>query len=550
MKTHAETMKHGLRPIGRSCRLLLALTVVTAVPGIAWCQPAAGPGIVSERVRRGEFVHEVVERGNIESIAHVEIRCEVTAQDGSGTAILEIVPEGTSVKPGDFLVKLDSSALEQEKIKQQIVCENYMATLIQARHVYETALLAKQVYVEGTYPLELRSAQHEVFVAEEELRLAEGNLKAADRLVAKAAATARELEAARFAVRKVRSELELAKAKLEVLEKFTKQKMLTQLDGDVKTARARLGAEEARLQLSREKLAKIEGQIDKCTIKAPASGLVLYANQQRGSRVGAIVIQEGTVVRERQPIIRLLDPKQVQVRTKIHESQIAAVKKGMPATIRVDAFPDLQLKGTVATVAEYPEPASWFTPDLKEYAVTIRLQEPPADLRVGFTAEVKILVARLVDVLQVPVQAVLEHGRNHYCVILDGQEWQARQVTIGPANSRFVVIREGLQEGQQVAINAARRAAEAGLPRLEPAPGQPRPDSGRTSPRSTGSARVAQAGFSTFDKNQNGRLEHSELPAPMRASLRRLDTNGDGGLDRDELSAAFRPATSTPKGGP
>src|SRR5690606_25745436 len=66
--------------------------------------------------RRAPFLHEVVERGEVESSSNVEIRCEVESRNSAGTAILEVVPEGTEVEAGDILVRLDSSALEQERL--------------------------------------------------------------------------------------------------------------------------------------------------------------------------------------------------------------------------------------------------------------------------------------------------------------------------------------------------------------------------------------------------------------------------------------------------
>ena len=139
------------------------------------------------------------------------------------------------------------------------------------------------------------------------------------------------------------------------------------------------------------------------------------------------------------------------------------------------AFPEMKLQGTVDTMAEYPEPALVRTASqLLKYAVTIRLGELPSELRPGFLADVTILVQRLSDVLQVPHKAVLEHGGQSYCLIPDGNSWQIRKVAVGPANDHFVVIHEGLHEGEQIARNAATHRDQVELPPIQPKPPRPR----------------------------------------------------------------------------
>jgi len=102
------------------------------------------------------------------------------------------------------------------------------------------------------------------------------------------------------------------------------------------------------------------------------------------------VIKEGVRVRQGQVILQLADPKQPRVRVRIPEPAAKRVKPGMPATVRVDAFPDRVLRGTVETVAAvaWPSSRTWSTSQKLEYAVTIRLADPPDDLRIGLTAEV------------------------------------------------------------------------------------------------------------------------------------------------------------------
>ena len=72
---------------------------------------------------------------------------------------------------------------------------------------------------------------------------------------------------------------------------------------------------------------------------APSDGLVVYANDPtRAFMSNTPQVEEGAQVRERQKIFSLPDISQMQVNTKVHESHINKVKRGMKAKIRVDAY--------------------------------------------------------------------------------------------------------------------------------------------------------------------------------------------------------------------
>ena len=64
--------------------------------------------------------------------------------------------------------------------------------------------------------------------------------------------------------------------------------------------------------------------------------------------------------------------------------------------------------------------------------------------RPGMTAEVRIKVEQLPEAMQVPVQAIIEHGAEHYCMLPTATGIEARKIEIGSTNEKFVVIKDGL----------------------------------------------------------------------------------------------------------
>jgi len=576
---------HAGRPGGLAYRgLLFAIPIVLAVPLVAWLglprfslsPEETGPMMCV--VRRGQFTHDVTEHGNVESANNVEIRCEVESH-GQGTMIIWIIPEGTYVEPvpdwkptepgeepPDLLVKLDSSALEDKRMQQQIVCNSSEAAVIQAKNNFETAKIEKKEYLEGTYQEEKNKVEGQILLAEESLVRQQQYLEDSKLLHAKGFISDRELQGDEYKLEQEKITLANATTGLEVLEKYRKLRNILELDAKINIAEAKLKSEEHSHQLDLDKLAEIEEQIAKCTIRAPQAGQVVYANvtDRRGGQ--EVIIEEGTMVRERQEIIRLPDPKNMQVKAKINEAKVSMVEKGMAATIELDAFTDSKLTGTVEKVSEYPLPTAWFAGNVKEYETIIRINDFPEDLqmRPGMTAKVSIRVEQLDDVLMVPVQAVFEHGGKHYCVLRNGGEFVAREVVIGSTNDKDVVIRKGLKEGEAVVLGAARMRDELDLPELPPetqlaaqSPG-PRLDSTETrKPR--GDSESPQEGarpdgaatsdgpraggfdpgrmFQALDTNSDGRLEGDEIPDRMKSNLPAIDTDGDGAVDRSEMSA-------------
>jgi RND family efflux transporter MFP subunit len=382
------------------------------------------------------------------SSSNIEIRCQVQSKVLTGTPIIQIVPEGTYVKAGDFLVKLDDSGIQADVVQQQIACNSSRALEVEARTDFDAAKLALEEYESGTFLQDCGVLEGEKFVAQENMRRAEEYLRYSLKLAERGYVTDVQLEADRFAVEKARKELDNATTKLSVLHRYTKTKTINRLKANVETAEARLRARENSHNLDEERLKNLEDQLAKCVINAPTTGQVVYANLPTGEPL----IAEGKPVRERQVIVRLPDPKRMQVTARINESRIDKVRVGMHSKIRLDAFPNMVLMGRVRSVSEYPLPALTPYSSVKEYGAEVTIEEPPLGARSGMTAQVAIEVERRENVLQVPVQAVLERGKRFFCIVDSGGELVAKEVQVGSANEQYVVISSGLEDGEQVIL--------------------------------------------------------------------------------------------------
>lgn len=452
--------------------LVIALVILIALGSSGyylWKQRTKDDGktnAVTFEVKRDDFTLSVTERGEIESAGVVEVRSSVKTQNTPGLAILRIVPEGTHVEEGDFLVELDSSALEEERTSRQITANTNLAVVVEAKNLYETAVIAKQEYLEGTFVQEQQTIESEIFVAEENLNRAKEYFEYSKKLAAKGYVNDLQLEADKFAVEKSQKELEAAKTKLRVLQEFTKAKMLKQLESDIVTSKTKWESDSKSHELELAKLKEIEDQIAASTIVAPQAGVVTYAHNRNRFGGDEFVIEEGAVIRERQTIIKLPDPSSMRVELTINESLIQFVKPGMPAKISPVGLGERTFTGEVEGVNRYAEPSGWRKANVKEYKAFVTIDSPDEKLRSGMTASVTIKCLEEDNVIQTPVQSVYMHGKDFFCFLREADRWIAKQVEVGPTNDKFFVIREGLKESDTVAMDPKSLLAEVELPPL------------------------------------------------------------------------------------
>lgn len=440
-------------------------------------------------VRRGDMQVTVTETGTLDSARNAILTCQV---EGS-TTIISIVPEGTFVKEGDIVCELDSSALVDRETTQKIGLTGAEALLSQAQENVEIqktqnesdiaaaelklslALLDLRKFEEGEFLQQVNELSGAVTLARENLSRAEESQAFVRRMAQKGYRSQNDLEAERIAVTKAEIDLKVAEEKLKVLKEFTYVRTLEELQANAKEfereiqrvkrkAVAALSQKQAELskceltfKVEKDKYERLEVQIAACTIRAPQDGQVVWANSRDPRRSDAAVIEEGSVVRERQAIINLPDYDAMKVNARIHESRISLVRAGLPVRVRIDAYSGEVFAGVVDTVSSVPLSNSSFSRgDVKEYEASVRLTdavEKINKLRPGLSANIEIVVSELEDVLLAPVQAVVTIGRDQYSWVRIGDNYERKAIKIGRTNERQIEVKEGLSDGDRVVMN-------------------------------------------------------------------------------------------------
>jgi HlyD family secretion protein len=218
--------------------------------------------------------------------------------EGQAT-IINLVPDGSTVKRGDLVCELDSASLRDQLINQQITTKSAEASFQNTELARENAELSLKGYVEDLFPREQREAEGELKIARTELALAEEQRDAKKRV---GGADHLEVKLSELAVARAKLDLEKADNRLHVLVHYTKNKQARELATDVESSRSTERAKKATWELEMGKERKLERQIAACSVKAPIDGTVVYAN----SAARPLAIEEGATVRERQLIFRMV----------------------------------------------------------------------------------------------------------------------------------------------------------------------------------------------------------------------------------------------------
>ena len=447
--------RSGIVKISIFVALLLCATV--AVGSVLMRTSGSGPkaiggDAITFTAFRGEFISSVNEVGDIESANNVEIRCRVKSRGRTGSTILELIPEGTKVKEGDFLCQLDDSLLREELTERKIQVAKDKATVIQAQSLLESAKRKLYEYEQGNYDQELNQLIAAINVAKEKEKRATEIAGHSAILNRKGYVTRSQLQADLFAADAAREELALAEEEKRIYEEFTKARIMAELKSEIEQQKAILQASEFTLELSKQRETEYAKQVAVCRIVAPQDGTLVYANDS-DRRDSSIVIEEGATIRDGQPIFYLPDPDKMQVNTKVNDSKINKVKPGQRVEIRIDTDPETPVQGIVRRVSSFPLPRRYYQAPI-EYEVFVDVTEKSPLVRGGLRAKVEIFVERYDDVVMAPVSSLLLNGSDYYVMVKSDTGIETRKVDVGSNNEVYAIINQGLEPGENVLVDA------------------------------------------------------------------------------------------------
>ena len=216
------------------------------------------------------------------------------------------------------------------------------------------------------------------------------------------------LDAAKSSLRLSDVSLEQSESLLKRKESLFERKLVS--PEEIEAARTQRNTDKARVDVNREEVARSEAAVQsaqdnlrKTIFHSPIDGTVTQLNVERGE-----IVMVGTMNNPGTVILSVADLRRMKVEADVDETDVASIRLGQTATVKVDALPDTTLTGQVAEIANSPKMSELGTQEQQtNFVVDVMIDNPPPTLRPGMTADVEIKTATKKDILHVPIQAVV-----------------------------------------------------------------------------------------------------------------------------------------------
>lgn len=392
-------------------KLLIKFLCLIVVLVFLSCGSKVEMQVETYKVKRGDFLSTVTETGELKAVQSQSIFAPRIDYRFGALKVTKIVEDGEMVEAGQTVVEFDKAEVEKGIIDAKAELEIAQAELRKAQAQQVSQIEGLEADFERTR-LQYRISQLNLEKAtfESEIRRKEIEL---------------ELDRAAISLEKAKKEIENQKAinKEEISKLQLKAKQV-----------------KSRLEEAYETLAKL-------SVQTPSPGIAIVERNWATDQKIAVDDQ----LWPGWPIIGLPDLSLMKAEVPVNEVDIAKIDTAQKVFIRMDAFPDTTFHGIVTemtTLARNKERGS----NVKVFDVTVVLDENDAKLMPGMTVSCEIIVERISDTLFVPLEAVFQKEGKDIVYVKKGKSFESRDVIIGQENDNYVIISEGIEENDQVAL--------------------------------------------------------------------------------------------------
>ena len=304
-------------------------------------------------------------------------RIEAKLSDASAKEPLRVkevlVDEGDLVRPGQVLVRLDTSTIDEELAKNEAAVAAAREEFAAANSAIAEAnseIAAANADVAGARA-DVASAEAAVEQQQSEVQLAQTEADRQRRMLADNATSKALYDVRQSAVVTTKATLKNVEAKSDAA-----QSRVGAAQAKVGAAQARLGAAQARAEAAQQQIRVALGQVEvtKSRIKdailiSPVTGRVLYR-----------LVEPGEVLGPGGKALTIVDLSDVYMEIFLPSDEAARLKTGAPARITVDYEPN----ASVAAYVSFVSPEAQFTPkqvetksEREKLMFRVKIQIPP-----------------------------------------------------------------------------------------------------------------------------------------------------------------------------
>lgn len=395
--------------------LLAAVSVAIYAARRAWPSGSSEVAPLTVPVQPRDFTLKIYADGELQSAESMTIA--VPFVPIQSLRIATVVADGRHVSKGDTLVEFDQTELDLQMLEFRSNLD-----------------MANQKITKG----ELGSNVEKTDIVKDK-RIAELELQKINEFLPRDAQIYSQREIIEGLINKEFSEKKLVYADARL-----------QLKGKVYTL------DEAILLLERQQANNKIGQIERAgaslKLISPASGIVVYNNPEYF--FGGFSIQPGRTVWIGSTLFNLVNPDKMEAKCFVLEKDAGELKKDQPVTVTLDPFPGQEFTGKVKTIDNLARPIDQGSP-VKYFQVIVALDKTDQNLmKPGMKLKAQIRAGELKSVIVVPRSAVVKKDSDLAVYIQKSPgQFEPVKVKLGQGDLIQVVVTEGLQAGQTLALN-------------------------------------------------------------------------------------------------
>jgi HlyD family secretion protein len=261
-----------------------------------------------------------------------------------------------------------------------------------------------------------------------------------------------------YSVAEVRTPIERELLKLTVEESEARYKQL-QEEQDLRKASDQ--ADLRVLEITRDRqvrhLDRHVSDLKRFTFVAPMSGLVVMQTFRRAGEMSQIEL--GDQVRSGQTFMKVVNTSAMELQADTNQADGNELRVGQEATILLDAFPGVKLKGHVYSIGALAVGGWRENYYIRRIPVTVRIEGSDPRLIPDLSASADVVIAGEENVLAVPSQAVYTDRGKKIVYVKKGESFEPREVKLGMQNATHAVVTTGLEAGEEVALERPPQAS-------------------------------------------------------------------------------------------
>ncbi len=224
-------------------------------------------------------------------------------------------------------------------------------------------------------------------------------------------------------------------------------KDLKQAENELVKARAEFRRAKERLLSLHVPAVELNKPVDKQKItsrfemKSSLAGIVVERSVTPGQSVGGDA---------NQVLFTVADLDMLQVVADVYERDLALVKEGQFAKVKVEAYPERDFPATVAAIGDVVDPTS------RTIKLRAWVNNQDHKLKPEMFARLLIEIGDATKILAVPKEAVLEaDGKQFVYLVEDGNRYVKREVKAANFTGDRLRVLEGLTPGQRIVTKGA-----------------------------------------------------------------------------------------------